>query len=189
VPLIALLGLVHFRVAGLLFVLGRGRRGDDRGIDDRALPHQQAALVQHRADFVEQRLGQVVLVQPMAEVQHRRRVRNRRHRQVDPGKAAQRLAVVKRVFKGLVGQPIPLLQKVDPQHPLQSDRRSPALALWVERPEPRYQPRPRHHPFHLGQKPVAPRLLLLGPVLRLRKAPLALHRSAPRLPHPADSTQ
>src|SRR3954447_12116555 len=33
-PLVALLGLVHLRVAGLAFVLGRGRGGDDGGIND-----------------------------------------------------------------------------------------------------------------------------------------------------------
>jgi hypothetical protein len=45
VPLTALFGLMHFAVAALLFVLGRGRGGDDRGVGpreggDRALPHQ-----------------------------------------------------------------------------------------------------------------------------------------------------
>src|ERR1051325_1759348 len=52
-----------------------------------------------------------------AEVQYRRRVRYRRHRQVDPGKPAQDLAIIQRVLQSLVGQPIPLLQKVKPQHP------------------------------------------------------------------------
>ena len=113
VPLIALLGLVHLRVAALLLVLGRRRGGDDGGIDDRALAHQQAALLQHRPDLVEQRSGQIVPLQPMAEVQQRRRVRHRVTVQVDAGKAAQRLAVVQRIFQRLVGQPVPLLQKVD----------------------------------------------------------------------------
>ena len=84
-------------------------------------------------DFVEQRLAQLVPLQPMAEVQDRRLLRHRRHRQIDPGKAAQRLAVVQRILHRPVGQPVPLLQKVDPQHPLQTDRRPAALALRVER--------------------------------------------------------
>jgi hypothetical protein len=181
-PLIALLGLVHLRVAGLLFVL-RGRRGsDDRGIDDGALAHQQAALFQHRADLVEQRPGQVVLLQPMAEVHYRRRVRNRRHRQIDAGKATQGLAIVERVLQRLVGQPVPLLQKIQPQHPLQPDRRPSAFALRVKRPKTIDQPRPRHHPLHLGQKLVPPRLLLLAGVFRLRKAPLPLHPPVPPSP-------
>src|SRR5215213_4709081 len=93
-PLVAFLRLVHLRVAALLLVLGRGRRGDDRGVDNRSLPHQQAALLQQRADFVEQSLGQFVSLQPMPEMQHRGRVGDRVAVQRNPGKAAQRLAVV-----------------------------------------------------------------------------------------------
>ena len=40
-------------------------------------------------------------------------------RQVNAGEAAQRLAVVQRVLQRRVGQAVPLLKKVDPQHPLQ----------------------------------------------------------------------
>ena len=140
--------------------------------------YQQAALLQHRRDFGEQRLAQLVLLQPMAEVQNCRLLRNPRHRQIDTGKAAQGLAVIERILHRPVGQPIPLLQKVDPQHPLQPDRRPAAFAFRVERSQTFYQPRPRHDLLHLGQKPVAPRLLLLAGVFRLRKAPLKLHRPA-----------
>jgi hypothetical protein len=118
----------------------------------------------------------------MAEVQHRRRLRNRRYRQVDPSKAAQGLAIVERVFQCLVGQPVPLLQKVEPQHPFQPDRRPAALAFWVKRPQPLHQPRPGNHLLHLGQKFVPPRLLFLAGVLRLRKAALPLHRPPPSVP-------
>src|ERR1044071_3068878 len=106
----------------------------------------------------------------------------RHHRQVDPGKPAQGLAIVQRVLQSLVGQPIPLLQKVKPQHPLQPDRRPAALALWIEWPQTIDQPRPRHHPLHLGQKLVPTSLLFLPGVFRLRKAPLPLHRPVPRSP-------
>ena len=41
-PLVALLGLVHLRIAFALLVLGRAGRGDDGGVDDAALPEQQA---------------------------------------------------------------------------------------------------------------------------------------------------
>src|ERR1700676_76319 len=71
VPLIALFGLVHLRVAGLALVLGRGRGGDDGGVDDGTLAHQQAALLQHPADFVKQHPGQLVALQPMAALSSR----------------------------------------------------------------------------------------------------------------------
>jgi hypothetical protein len=112
----------------------------------------------------------------MAEVQDCRRLRDRRHRQIDPGKAAQGLAVIQRILHRPVGQPIPLLQEVDPQHPLQPDRRPAARALRVERSQTFHQPRPRHNLLHLGQKLVPSRLFLLAGVFRLRKAPLKLHR-------------
>lgn len=117
-PLVALFGLVHLGIARLRLVLGRGRGGDDRGIDDCALAHQQPALRQHRADLIEQSFGQLMLFQPMAEAQHRRRVGHRVAVQVDAGKAAQRLAVIKGILDRLVGQPVPLLHEVDPQHAL-----------------------------------------------------------------------
>src|SRR5271167_3600534 len=125
----------------------------------------------------------------MAEVEYRGLVRDRFHRQIDAGKAAQGLAVVERILQRRVRQPVPLLQKVDPQHPLQPDRRPAALALRVERLQTLDQPRPRHHLLHLGQKLVPPRLFLLASVFRLRKAALSLHRPAPRPPGPPHSTR
>src|SRR5690606_23470780 len=50
-PVLALLGLVHLRIARLLGVLGRGGRLDNRGIDNRAGLQQQALVVQQRADL------------------------------------------------------------------------------------------------------------------------------------------
>jgi hypothetical protein len=75
-----------------------------------------------------------------------------------------------------------LLQKVDPQHPLQSDRRSTALTLRIEGPQPLHQPCPGHNLFHLAQKLVPARLLFLPGVFRLRKATLPLHRPVPQSP-------
>ena len=46
VPLVALPGLVHLRIARLLIVLGRERGGSDARVIDRSLLHQQAALLQ-----------------------------------------------------------------------------------------------------------------------------------------------
>jgi hypothetical protein len=41
-PLIALLGLVHFRLTGASVVLGRGGCGNQSGVDHRAFSEQQA---------------------------------------------------------------------------------------------------------------------------------------------------
>src|SRR5207253_3599865 len=55
-----------------------------------------------------------------------RGVGHRLHAQINPGKAAQRLAVIERVFERFIGKGIPLLEKVNAQHPLDADRRPPA---------------------------------------------------------------
>src|SRR6185369_12129823 len=156
-------------------VLGRGWRGDDRGVDNRPLPHQQPAFFKRRPDLIEQHLRQIVPFQPVAEIHHGRRVRNCHRRQINAGKSAQRLTVVQRVFQRFVSQPVPLLQKVEPQHAFQSNRRPTALAFRVEGLQPRHQPRPRNNLLHLAEKLVPSRLLLLAGVLRLRKACLPLH--------------
>src|SRR6476620_2724730 len=124
----------------------------------------------------------------MAEVQDCRLLRNPRHRHIDAGKAAQGLAVIERILHRTIGQPIPLLQEVDPQHPLQTDRRPAALALRVERSQTLHQPRPRHDLLHLPQKLVAPRLLLLAGVFRLRENSLEAAPPVSSAPPPADST-
>jgi len=97
----------------------------------------------------------------MTEMQHRGGVWNRITVQLDAGKAAQRLTVVQRILQRFVSKPVPLLQKINTQHPLQADRRPAALALRIKRPQPLDQPRPGNHLFHLGEKLVAPRLPFL----------------------------
>jgi hypothetical protein len=94
------------------FVLGRGRGSDDRGIDNRPRPHQQTALLQHRADFREQPSAQIVPLPPMPKIEDRRLVRHRIHRQINPGKTPHRLAVVQGFLHRPVGQCVPVLQKV-----------------------------------------------------------------------------
>jgi hypothetical protein len=117
----------------------------------------------------------------MPEMQHRGGVRHRVAVQLDSGKAAQRLAVIERVLDRFVGQPVPLLHEIDPQHACQRDRRPAAFAFRIEWPQSLLQPRPRYNPLHIGQKLIAPRLLLLTGVFHLGKASLPLHRPVPQL--------
>ena len=69
VPLIALLGLMHFRIPLAASVLGRGRCGDDRGINDRAFLEDQTLLRQHGIDGSKDALGQMVLFQQAAKLE------------------------------------------------------------------------------------------------------------------------
>lgn len=74
VPRVALLGLVHLlnpfldRVTGLVLILDRGWRRDQRGIDDRATRELHAVGQQQLADLGEQGFAQLVRLQQAAEV-------------------------------------------------------------------------------------------------------------------------
>ncbi len=85
-PLLALPGLMHLRVACTGLVLGRGRRGNDAGVDNRAGLQPQSLSGEMRVDRLQQRLAQLMPLQQVAEVQDRRLVRDR-PTQVQPAEA------------------------------------------------------------------------------------------------------
>ncbi len=179
-PLVALLGLLHLRVTLLGLVLGGGRGGHDSGVDDGALAHEQALLGQAGVDLLEDPLGQGMFLQQMAEAQQRGGIRHALDGQVDTDEVAHGLAVVDGIFQRLVGKRIPLLQEVDPQHPLQADRWPASLACRVREVGRRQrldQPLPRHQIIHLGQEAFPASDLLLVLVLSLGERDL-LHRVA-----------
>ena len=162
VPLVPLLRLMHLGVARLVLVLRRGRRLDDRRIHHRTLAQQQSALGQMPVDLLEDRLGQLVLLEQATELQQRRRIRHRLARQIDPDESAHGLAVVDRVLEPLIGQTEPLLQAIHAKHPRHPDRLTAhAPGARVQRFDHRLEPRPRHDAFHLGQELLAPRHALL----------------------------
>jgi len=70
-------------------------------------------------------------------------------------KSPHRLAVVDGVFKGFVGQTIPLLEEIYPQHALQSDGRASAFSLRIEWFKHRQQARPRDDFFHAREESLA----------------------------------
>ena len=72
VPLVALLHLVHLRVARLGAVLRRRRRVEDGRVHDRAFPQPQALCRQLLGDLGQQPLAQVVPFQQVPEVEDRR---------------------------------------------------------------------------------------------------------------------
>ena len=121
IPLVAFLGLVHVQVALLLCILGGGRCGDQRGVYQSPFTQQQATRGQVGIDGGEEAFAQIVRFKQPAEFQQRGGVRHAFGTQVNAGKPAQGLAVVDRVFESFVGQAIPLLEEIHPQHPLQPD--------------------------------------------------------------------
>ncbi len=68
VPLIAFLGLMHLRIALLLFVLGRAGCLNDGGIHQKCPGHHDACFGQlQRGDGLEQLTGQLMLLEQVAE--------------------------------------------------------------------------------------------------------------------------
>ena len=123
----------------------------------------------------EQALAQAVRLEQAAKIQQRGGVGHACGGQLNAGKALHRLAVMERVFQRLVRQPIPLLEKIDPQHPLQPDGRAAALAVGVERLDDGQQFRPRDDFLHPRKELLAPGDLVLIGELGPREAGLVDH--------------
>ena len=120
-------------------------------------------------------LAQAVRFEQAAELQERGGVGHALGHQVDPGEAAQRLAVVEGVFDRLVRQPMPLLEEIDAQLALQPGGRAPALAFRMEGFDDGEQLRPRDQRLHAREELLPPRGLLPGGKLGLQKTPPVDH--------------
>jgi len=170
--------VTHLRIAGLRLIFGRGRGGDNRGIHQGALVHQQATLAQQRVDRVKDGLGQAVCFQQVAKFKQRGGIRYRFAAQIETEKTPKRLTVIDGIFQRLVGQTEPLLQEVQAQHQPQANRRPTwtlARSGIIMRTQLLQQPRPRHHDLHLSQKAVPAHRLAFGVILGLGEGDLLRH--------------
>lgn len=70
VPLVALLGLMHFGIALLVGVLRRAWCTDDCRIDDRSRGHLDSVLSQKRVDRRKELFSKLVFLQQMPEFAH-----------------------------------------------------------------------------------------------------------------------
>jgi len=113
-------------------------------------------------DGGEEALAQVVGFEKMTEVQQGGGIGHAFGAQIKAGKIPQGLAVVERVFEGFIGKAIPLLEKIDPQHPLQAQRWPTAFALGIEGFDDGQQLRPRNHCLHTREKLFTAGGLLFG---------------------------
>ena len=121
VPLMALLRLSHLGIALLVFVLGRTRRRNQRGIDDRSASSTgpfsdstaltSAKIATARSCF-----------QQMPEAKNGAFVRHHIFEGIQSGKLPQQRNVVQRFFHRRIGVAKPLLHEVNPQHRAQRHR-------------------------------------------------------------------
>src|ERR1700682_3131908 len=127
------------------------------------------------SDRIEDRLGQPMALQQVAKAQNRALIRHHLVAQLHPRETPHRFAIVNRIFRLRVRQIEPLLQEVNPQHLLHSQRLSSVARPRIVRCDQPKQPRPRNHRIHLGQKPFAPRHLALGLPCHRSERPLISH--------------
>ena len=157
IPLLALAGLVHLGVSGLVCVLGGAGRTDDGGVHDGAGVDLDAARLQLLAHSCEQGFAQLVVAQQMAELEHRGGIGHWLTAQVNADEAAQAGTVVEGFLTRQVGEVEPVLDEVDAQHALQSNGRTPIASLGVVRCDFFAQRRPGHQRLHGLEEFVAPR--------------------------------
>ena len=175
IPLVAFARLVHFRIALLFLILGGRRGGQERGIHQGASTHHQTARGKIGVDGGEQASAEIVGFEQPAEFQEGGGVGHPVGGQINAGEPPHRLAVVDGIFDGFIGQTIPLLEEIHPQHALQTDGRTATLPLRIERFNDRQQPRPRNDFLHPRQKLFPAGNFLFSGKLGLRKTRLVRH--------------
>ena len=180
IPLVAFLGLVHFRVAFLLCILGGGWCGDQGGVHQRALAQQQPLRAQVGVDGLEEAFTQIVGFEQPSKVQQRGGVGHAARRQINAGKSLEGLTVVERVFEGFVRQAIPLLEEIDAEHSFQSDGRTTAFALGIMGFDDGEQLLPWDDFLHAGEELLAACGLLFGGKLGVRETGLVGHATQTR---------
>ena len=152
VPLVALLGLVHLRVALAFVVLGGAGRCNQGGIHHRACLEHQPAINQFGIDSRQYLRAQVVLLEHVSKAQDGAFIRQSGDARIELGKLAVQRDVMQCLFHGRVGMPKELLQQMNAQHHLSGKRWAPRLASRCMRRNQGQQLRPRNHQVHLIQK-------------------------------------
>ena len=85
-----------------------------RRVNQRARAQRDAIVGQMRVHMRKERLGQPVPLQQVAEVEDGDLIEDAVIAQLDPGKAAHRLAVIQRLLSHGIAQRVPVLLEVDP---------------------------------------------------------------------------
>ena len=155
IPLAALLRRRHLGIEAPSRMLRRRRSGNDRCIDDRTLRNGYAVAFQVRVDLLEERRAEALLLDPVAKLTDRRLIRSGLDGQVETSKARHRAAIVKSLFHGRIRPIKPLLQKVDAEHALQSDRRTTVASRRIVGSNNGSQLLPWNHGLHLLQTKLA----------------------------------
>ncbi len=152
VPLAALLGLVHLRVALAFVVLVRTGRCNQGGIHHRAGLDHQPAINQFGIHSRQYLRAQVVLFKHVPKARDGAFIRQPGDTRIEVGKLAVQRNVMQGLFHSRVGVSKELLQQMNAQHHLSGKWRAPRLASRCMRRNQGQQLRPRYDQIHLVQK-------------------------------------
>ena len=159
VMLVAFLGLVHFRVAFTVLVLGGVRRINQRRIYDDALAQGQASVALIAINDGQNSGSQFVFLLQPTEVGNRGFVRNAL--QIQPSKLAQNGGVIQRLFHFRIAVAEPVSHQMNRQHRHHRIERTTAFTLRVIQFNQGSKAVPRQHPSHLDQEQLISALLAL----------------------------
>src|SRR5438876_595234 len=121
----------------------------------------------------------LMFLQQVAKLTSRGFVGHRFMAQINAHELPHHRRVVQRLFHCRVRQVEPLLQKINPQHPLHSYRRTSISRLGIVWLNQRAQLAPRDHPFHFFQKYLSSRLFCVPlKTIHRRQSPLLFIRQS-----------
>lgn len=143
-----------FRVTRSASILGQGRRTEERRVHDRVTRQLQSIVVQMPVHHLEQRFGQPMLLQQMAELAYRHLVRCRLAPEIDLCEPPYRRRIIQSPLHGRIAQRMPSCRKYMRSARSRSTRwRPPSGAYFqIERFNHATQLRPRHDVVLLGQE-------------------------------------
>ena len=128
VPLVGLLGLMHFRVALACVVLGRTGRRNQSGVHHGAGLENQPAGNQFGIDRSQDLNTQVILLKHVPKAQDGAFIRQSDDARIELGKLAVQRDVVQGLFNRRGRAPEELLQQMNAKHHLGGKRRAPSFA-------------------------------------------------------------
>jgi len=148
VPLITFLGLAHFRIALVAFVLGGTRCRNDGGVHNAVFAQHQAILLQMLVHFLEQQLAKNVMFQKMKKLEDGGFIRQAI--QLQAGKAPHACNLVQDIIHERINRVVEGRHAKAPEYCGQQIRWSARLALKIIAGDLLLQLRPKNqliHPF------------------------------------------
>lgn len=103
----------------------------DRSVNHRAARYLESSRCEQPIDLLNDGASEIVGLKQAAKLEHRRGMGSTLVTEINLCELTKQGRVVERLFAGLVSEVEPQWQEMNPQHPLQPDRRAPIASLRV----------------------------------------------------------